>query len=296
MSPAEAFSVNEALARHLIHEQFPELAPLPLIRQTTAGTAHALFRLGSDLVARFPMTPAASLQCEKEHRWLREIATALPVPVPVPIHMGSPSNHYPAQWSITRWFAGRAIWDEPSLEWITLAVNVANFIKALSAIPPMGGPGPGAHNFGRGIDLSERDRPTREALCKASEFIPANRLEALWDRALSAMQPQSATWIHGDLHGGNMIMKNGILAAVIDFGGLAVGDPACDLAFAWYVLDRRGRERFRSELGANDDLWLRAKGWALSVAAIQLPYYRKRNTRMEELATRTLSAILDDET
>lgn len=286
--------VDEALVGRLIRDQCPEYARERLSPVPNTGTAHALFRLGSDFVVSLPLNQEASLQCQKEHQWLHTIAATVPTPVPVPIHKGSPSTRYPSHWSIFQWFKGMALWDVLSLNKADLALDVARFISALSSTATAGGPAPGSHNFGRGVDLCERDRATRAALDRCDGLVPVEPLREFWNRALGARPSHRPAWIHGDLHGGNIIIHEGKLAAIIDFGGLAVGDPACDLAFAWYVLDRLERDLFRRQLARDDEEWRRAKGWALSVAAIQLPYYRGHNTHMERLAMRTLSAVLED--
>lgn len=294
MPESEFDMVDAALVSQLIGDQCPEHAGARLSPLPNAGTAHALFRLGTDFLVRLPLKPEASLQCQKEHRWLDRIAAAVPTPVPVPIHKGSPTTQYPSHWSILPWFNGTALWDVPSLNNADLASDVARFISALSSTATVGGPAPGSHNFGRGVDLCERDRRTRAALGRCDGLVPVEQLEKLWSLALRAKPSHRPVWIHGDLHGGNMIIHEGKLAAIIDFGGLAVGDPACDLAFAWYVLDRQGRDRFRNQLIRDDAEWLRAKGWALSVAAIQLPYYCGRNAHIERLAMSTLLSVLED--
>lgn len=232
MSRSESYMVDGALVDRLIRDQFPELANLPLSPITHAGTAHALFRLGPDLLIRMPLKQEASLQCEKEHRWLHRIAAAVQTPMPVPIHKGIPTSRYPSHWSILRWFEGTALWDDPCPDHAALALDMARFISALSSASTINGPAPGAHNFGRGVDLYERDSATREALDRCDGLVPVERLQELWTLSLGAKSSHRSAWIHGDLHGGNIIMNQGKLAAIIDFGGLAVGDPACDLAFA----------------------------------------------------------------
>ncbi len=293
MTQPDALHTDAGLARQLLIEQFPDLADQTISAQTAVGTAHLLLRLGESLALRFPLGPDAALQCAKEHRWLKTVATGLPVPAPVPHRMGRPTKHYNAPWSVVPWFEGRALWSEQNADRDALAHDIGRFVAALSARPTDNGPAPGTHNFGRGLPLQQRDEPTRTALRRATDIIPVRALEQIWDRALAATPAPTGTWIHGDLHGGNLIINAGRLGAVIDWGGLGVGDPACDLAFAWYELGANQRAVFREQTGADDEAWTRARGWALSVAAIQLPYYRNRNPDMERLARRTLAAVLE---
>ncbi|MEO1007586.1 MAG: aminoglycoside phosphotransferase family protein [Planctomycetota bacterium] len=295
MTNADRFPIDAELARSLLREQRPTLAGHPIVPQPDGGTTHVLFRLGSDLAIRFPGSPRAVPQCAKEQAWLPRIAPELSIAVPTPIFAGRPSALFAAPWSVVPWIEGEAAWSAMHVHPDALAGDLATFIAELSAAPTAGGPAPGNHNFGRGIALDERDEATRAALRQIVDDAPVRRLLALWERALDAEPSAEPRWIHGDLHGGNLIVRDGRLAGVIDFGGLAVGDPACDLACAWYELGPRARRAFRSVIDPSEASWTRARGWAVSVAAIQLPYYRDRHEKIERLARRTLAAVLQDD-
>lgn len=295
MTDACRFSINADRARLLLEEQCPELANRAVVPHHGGGTAHVLFRLGNDLAIRFPASHLSALQCQKEQAWLPRIAPAISIPIPRPLFAGEPSELFPAPWLIVPWLKGEAAWSASFVDRDELGCGVAAFIADLSAITTEDGPTPGDHNFGRGVPLAERNAATRTALAQIADIMPVKRLEALWERSLDVESAAEFAWIHGDLHGGNLLVADGSLAAVIDFGGLAVGDPACDLAFAWYELGLKQRRTFRVATGAGDARWVRARGWALSVAAIQLPYYRDRHPRMECLARRTLAAVLEED-
>lgn len=295
MDDADCLFIDAELARLLLAEQCQPLADRAIVPCADGGTAHALFRLGADLAMRFPMSSAAALQCPKEQAWLPRIAPAVSIPIPKPLFAGKPTKRFPAPWSVVPWFEGEAAWSASHVDRHGLALDVATFIADLSMVATEGGPVPGDHNFGRGLPLVERDAATRAALHQLTGVVPVPRLEAQWNRSLDVEPAYEHAWIHGDLHAGNLVVVDGRLAAVIDFGGLAVGDPACDLAFAWFELGPRERRAFRAATRASDASWARARGWALSVAAIQLPYYRDRNRDIERLAKRTLAAVLEDE-
>jgi aminoglycoside phosphotransferase (APT) family kinase protein len=100
--------------------------------------------------------------------------------------------------------------------------------------------------------------------------------------------------IHGDLSPSNLLERKGRLVGVLDWGGLALGDPACDLMIAWNYLEEPFRFQLRFSVSADDAMWQRGMGWALSVAAIQLPYYRDIGTVIAHAARKTLNTILAD--
>ena len=158
-----------------------------------------------------------------------------------------------------------------------------------------GGPRPGAHNYFRGVPLAARDAQTREAIATLDGMFEVNAVTAAWDDGLQApIWDAPPVWIHGDLLPGNLLVEQGRLSAVIDFGGLAVGDPACDLLGAWSFLSADAREVFRVSLSVDDATWARGRGWALSVALIAVPYYQSTNHVFADLAARMIDEVLTD--
>jgi aminoglycoside phosphotransferase (APT) family kinase protein len=116
---------------------------------------------------------------------------------------------------------------------------------------------------------------------------------AAWEAALQAPAWDGPpVWTHGDLYDGNLLVERGRLAAVIDFGGLGVGDPACDLIVAWSLLSAGIRQAFRTALAVDDATWARGKGWALSVALIALPYYQNTNPVMVANSRNRIAEVL----
>lgn len=286
--------IDESLVRRLLAEQLPEWAGLPLTRVESHGTDNAIYRLGEDMAVRLPRYPAAAVQAEKEARWLPVLAPHLPLDVPLPLALGRPSDEYAWSWSVCRWLPGEtATIDRVDAQ--GAAVTLARFVSALQGVDTAGGPPPGEHNFGRGVALAERDEYVRDALAQLRDEIDTTAATAAWDDALAASEwDRPGAWIHGDLHGGNMIAAGGRITGVIDFGGLGVGDPACDVMVAWTFLPRDVRQQFRRELGVDDATWRRARGWALSVGLIALPYYRETNPPLADNARRWIAATLDD--
>lgn len=173
--------------------------------------------------------------------------------------------------------------------------GVAQFVAALRLIDTDGGaPSPGQHNFFRGVPLIVRDRKTRECISALSDLVDVAAVTAAWEAALRAPPCTKPTWIHGDLLETNVLAAGGRVTAVIDFGGLASGDPACDLMIAWTLFSGESREVFRRALSVDDASWERGRGWALSWALIALPYYLDTNPAIVEQARRAIDAVVAD--
>jgi aminoglycoside phosphotransferase (APT) family kinase protein len=280
---------DAGLVRRLVAGQFPQWANLPIQRVPSAGTDNALYKLGDDLLARLPRRSSAAPQAEKDYEWLPRLAPHLPVPVPVPIAMGAPAEGYPWSWCVSPWFDGQnAVVGDASL-----ARELAAFVEALHAIDPSGGPPAGEHNFFRGAPLIVRDGPTRAAIAALHGVVDTEAVTTAWDAALTLPQRTAPpVWVHGDLAPGNLILAYGRLSAVIDFGCLGVGDPAVDLIAAWNLLRPDAREVYRAALHVDDATWARGRGWALSIALIQLPYYKDTNPTLAASSRHVIGEVL----
>jgi aminoglycoside phosphotransferase (APT) family kinase protein len=292
---ADQVETDEALLRRLLAAQFPRWADLPIERVVSAGTDHAIYRLGDALAARLPLRPSAAGQVEKEQRWLPMLASLLPLAVPVPLAKGRPGEGYPWPWSVCPWLEGEDATRERIADPGAAATALADFVLALQRIDATGGPPPGEHNFFRGVPLAERDARTRDALAQLNGVVDTRAAAAAWEAAVGTPTwGGPPVWIHGDLRSGNLLAVGGRLSAVIDFGGLGVGDPACDLIVAWELVSGEHRERFRAALRVDDATWARGRGWALSIALIGLPYYLESNADFVRYARRMLDEVLAD--
>ncbi|MGW2639873.1 aminoglycoside phosphotransferase family protein [Streptomyces sp. NPDC001348] len=288
MRPDEV-DIDVDVVRRLIADQFPVWASLPVERLESAGTENAMFRLGADKVVRLPRHPGAVDDVLHEQCRLPGLGPWLPVPTPEPVGRGEPGAGFPWPWSVYRWLEGRnpvaGRLEEPG----ALAGDLAGFVRALRRIDPADGP-PGY----RGVPLATRDAPTRDAIARlADRGVDTAPLTARWEEALRAPRHTGPpAWAHGDLSPGNVLVEDGRLSAVIDFGTVGVGDPAVDLIAAWNLLPASARGTFREAVGADDAEWARGRGWALSISLIQLPYYWDTNPPLAENSRHTIAEIL----
>ncbi|MBC6462866.1 aminoglycoside phosphotransferase family protein, partial [Actinomadura sp. HBU206391] len=190
--------------------------------------------------------------------------------VPVPLAKGAPGEGYPFNWSIRGWLEGETASPHRIDDLSGFATSVADFIRTLQRIDATGGPQAGAHSFYRGASPAHYDEETRRSIAALAGRIDTGRASAVWDAALDAAWAGPPVWFHGDIASGNLLVRNGRLAAVIDFGTSGVGDPACDLVIAWTMFKGDSRESFRSAVGQDPATWARARGWALWKALIGL--------------------------
>jgi aminoglycoside phosphotransferase (APT) family kinase protein len=287
--------IDASLVRRLITAQFPQWAELRIEPIVSTGTDNAIYRLGHDMAVRLPRVERVTRQLDKEHEWLPRLAPRLPFAIPVPRARGNPGEGYPWSWSVSRWLEGENAMVARVGEPCQAATDLARFVTALQRIDPAGGPPPGEHNFGRGVPLAQRDDPTREAIRALDGIIDSAAVTAAWDADLRAPAWRGPpVWIHGDLSPGNLLFVEGRLSAVIDFGGLGVGDPACDLMIAWTLFSGESRAAFRAALPVDDATWARGRGWALSWALIFIPYYLRTNPVGVRDAWRTIDEVLAD--
>ncbi|MCG6499097.1 aminoglycoside phosphotransferase family protein [Kitasatospora sp. A2-31] len=283
--PAEAApatrEADTALVRRLLQAQFPHWADLPLRRVEPGGSDHVIHRLGDTLAVRLPRGAWAAGQAEKEHAWLPRLAPRLPLAVPVPLAVGTPAFGYPWHWCVARWLDGSTPTAADLADPQLTVAQLAGFLAALQEIPAADGLAAGPHNGSVGAPLATRDALTRDAVAAVAGDFDADLLTAVWEAALAAPAwDRPPVWVHGDLHTGNLLAAGGRLSAVIDFGGLGVGDPACDLVIAWTLLDPPAREAFRAALGVDDATWLRGRGWALTTGLNAYSHYAATDPRV----------------
>jgi aminoglycoside phosphotransferase (APT) family kinase protein len=292
---ADQLDIDASLVRRLLLRQFPHLAGLSIERVESGGTENAIFRLGDTFAIRLPYRAVRTTQVDKIHRWLPVLEPHLPLRIPLPVAKGAPAEGYPTQWSVCRWLPGENVTLDRLADPSQAARDLAQVIRALQRIDPSGGPAPGEHNFYRGVPLADRDSYTRAAIAKADGLIDTGAVTDAWEQDLEAPAWEGPpVWIHGDLKPGNLLVLDGRLSGVIDWGGLAVGDPATDLLPAWDLFRRESRDAFRAEVAVDDATWARGRGLALSVALVALPYYLKSNPVMVREAQYAIDQVLAD--
>lgn len=289
---ADEIKTEVVLVHRLLAGQFPQWADLPIEPVASYGTDHDIYRLGDHLAARLPRIGWATAQAAKEAAWLPKLAPHLPLALPVQVARGHPAEGYPFDWSIYEWLPGEnANGTIADLE--QAAVDLATFVRALQRVDTAG-----AYHRprgARGAPLTELDWSVRRAIGQLGDRIDGAAALRSWEESLHApVWVGQEVWVHGDLLPGNLLVVDGQLSAVIDWGSLNVGDPACDLQPAWNVFVGASRRRFRAELDVDAASWLRGRGWALAQAVWALPYYWDTNPGMIRQASHALAQVLND--
>ncbi|WP_406046946.1 aminoglycoside phosphotransferase family protein [Kribbella sp. NBC_00889] len=260
--------IDAALVRRLIATQFPQWAELAVTAVKVDGWDNRTYRLGEDLTARLPTHESYTAAVHKEHEWLPKLAPVLPVPIPEAVAKGSPGEGYPFHWAIRRWLDGATASYETVADLNEFARSIAGFILALQGADATGGPAAGAHSFYRGAPPEHYHDETVEALSVLKGRIDTDLARDVWDAALATSWDRPPVWFHGDIASGNLLVKDGRLSAVIDFGTSGIGDPACDLVIAYTFFSGESRVAFREAVGQDAGTWARARGWALWKALI----------------------------
>jgi aminoglycoside phosphotransferase (APT) family kinase protein len=285
---------DASLARQLVDSQFPQWSHLPITAVEFDGWDNRTFRLGSELTVRLPSGDWYALQVDKEQQWLPVLAPQLPLPIPVPVARGEPDRGFPYPWSVYRWLDGELASNARIADLPGFATTLAGFLKALGRVDATGGPQPGPHNFHRGGPLSTYEDETLQAIEALGKLIPGRSVKRAWDDAMTTSWDREPVWFHGDVATGNLLVRNGRLAAVLDFGSSGVGDPACDIVIAWTFLTCAGRDRFRAELGVDAATWSRGRGWGLWKALISLVGHLENDSPDAALARRDIEQIVAD--
>ena len=288
--PAADIEIDEALVRSLLREQQPDPAELPL-GEIDSGWDNAMFRLGEDLAVRLPRRLAATKLIEHEQEWLPQLAPLLPIAVPAPVRVGRPAENYPARWSIVPWMRGRnADLNEPRPD---QAERLAAFLCALHRPAPANAP----FNPYRGVPLRERAEQIVERIRRLERetTLINDDVVRICQEAIEAPVDVEPTWLHGDLHGGNLLVDDdGVITGVIDWGDMTRGDRATDLATLWMNLgDRKARENaLRACNGVSDATWRRAKGWAVFFGVTLGTSGLAGDARHAVMARRTLERVV----
>jgi aminoglycoside phosphotransferase (APT) family kinase protein len=282
--------IDVTLVERLVAAQCPEIGDVAIRPVRSTGTVNAIYRLGEHLYARLPRTAEWEESLETEWTWLPTLAPRLTLQIPEPVTKGSPAFGFPFSWAVYGWIDGEIYADELVDDEMQAARELARFVEELrevelSAEVPRAGREP----------LLELDEDTRQAIEAAGDVIDSRAATSAWERALDApVWDGTPVWIHSDLLRPNLLVDEGRLRAVIDFGGAGSGDPATDVIAAWAVFGPTGRSAYREALAVDDATYDRARGIALHQAAMIIPYYKDTNPDFAALATRTVEEIIAD--
>lgn len=292
---SEEMKITEALVRRLIASQFPQWSDLPIKLVEFDGHDNTTYRLGEDMSVRLPTHKAYARQVGKEHEWLPRIAPNLPLPIPIPLAKGSPTDDFPLPWSIYRWIEGKDAEREPFADLKKTATALGEFLSALQQSDTTGWPSPGYEELFRGAPPEVFATETRNTIAELKDTIDAEAATAVLEAALNApVWHEDPVWFHGDLCPSNMLVENGQLSAVIDFGSAGVGDPACDLTFAWEMFSGESLEAFHAALPFDDATWAPGRGWAIWKALITLAAHIETNPVEAEKVRRVTEAVIAD--
>lgn len=293
----DQFDLSADAVRTVVRHQMPQWQSEEVLAVTSQGTVNALYRLGADVVLRFPLRPssAPALRASliEEQQAARRVAPVTRLGVPTPLALGEPQPEYPGWWTAYSWLPGQTVSMHVLSDPHQFAADLASFVTTLQEIPSEGRGWDGQSRGGPLLSLREE---VSTALALSSSLVDVDSLNAVWQRCLAidadadAAQP---VWIHADLMPGNLLMRDGELSAVIDYGSMCIGDPAVDLMPAWNLFSSQARTTYRAALGADDAMWERGRGWAIAQAINALPYYLDTNRAMVDIARRTLAAVLE---
>jgi aminoglycoside phosphotransferase (APT) family kinase protein len=296
---ANEIETNVALVSTLIASQFPQWQNLLVTPFESSGSSNKLYQLGDTMVVRMPRISQAAAHVAKEQHLLPKLAPQLPLTIPTQLARGVPDAVFPWEWSVHRWIEGDNANSTSFADAHGVARDLASFINALHRIDTGGAKNnayaAGAHNSMRGSPLRQLDDTARSNIAALQHEYSVTALIAEWEFALHTDVWQAApVWVHGDLLFGNLLFQGGRLAAVIDFGLLGIGDPACDLMPAWCLLDASSRTIFRDVINTDAATWNRGRGWALLFGLMAVPYYANTNPTLAAVGRTAINAVLEE--
>jgi aminoglycoside phosphotransferase (APT) family kinase protein len=291
--PAAEVEITEGLVRRLLAAQHPDLADQPLLLVAN-GWDNAIFRVGDALVVRLPRRQLGADLVANEQRWLPGLAERLPIPIAAPLRVGVPTDEYPWAWSICPWFDGDVAADAVLASPMTEARRLGAFVAALHIEAPPDAP----DNPFRGQPIAELRPRIDASVDRLGDVIDRRSIVRLVDRLCDVDDwPGPPVWLHGDLHSANVVVRDGAIAAVLDFGDITSGDPACDLAIAWMLFTGDDRNAFRSAAAprspVDDATWQRAHVWAVHFALLYV-LHSADNERFARMGRSLLTAVIED--
>ena len=282
------------VVREMVDAQFPQWRDLSVKPVASQGTVNAIFRIGEEFAARFPLQP---LDPEEARRWLeseaeasRELSGRSRFPTPKPVAIGEPGTGYPLPWSVQTWIPGSVAADQDPGDSVEFAHDLAEFIQSVRAIPTAGRTFTGG---GRGGDLRTHEAWVETCFQESERLFEVPRLHRLWKEMRNLPRGEAPDVMnHSDLIPGNVLVRGGRLAGVLDVGGLGPADPALDLVGAWHLLEAEPRQVLREALGCNDLEWARGRAWAFQQAIGAAWYYLETNPPMSRMGRRTIERIM----
>ncbi|MEJ1087346.1 phosphotransferase [Microbacterium sp. Mu-80] len=283
--------VTEELAGELIVREFPRLAGLPITTVSGAGTVNAIFRIGPDVTARFPLASASADDLTVEATALKEFADASPFPAPRPLGIGAGDERYPSAWSLQTWLPGGVADPFVAARSEAFADDLGALILSLRSVP-VGGRVFDGH--GRGGVLADHDEWMAHCLAQSAGIVDVEGVSAAWAVLRDVPTVGEHVMSHRDLTPANLLVSEGRLVGVLDVGSFGPADRSLDLVCAWHLLHEGPRRRLRGIVGALDDEWRRGAAWALQQAMGLVWYYAESNPVMAELGRSTVSRVLSD--
>jgi aminoglycoside phosphotransferase (APT) family kinase protein len=292
----DASAITPELVSAIIRSQFPQYAALPVRSVDIQGHDNRSFRLGDEWVIRMPTADSYAVKVSLEFNILPKLAPYCTLPIPTPVKMGMPDEHFPYPFLILDWLEGQSLnqvgCSDREMEGV--AQDLSAFLKALQKISSIKGPEAGKHNWFRGAPVSVYDTQTRQQLQALESFVDTKLALRLWESACDTSWSNEPVWIHGDVAIGNLLVNHGKLSAVIDFGGMGMGDPACDLVIAWTYFTGSSREIFINNMAMDKDTWCRAKAWAMWKASFELFLIEDKSSSAAKEKIALLATLIED--
>ena len=288
-------SLDRSEAVRLVRGLFPSFTESEVTAVESTGTVNYLYRVGTRTAVRFPMQGGDAREVRAvllaEHAAMLEFAAASMVPSPLPVAIGDPGRDYPLPWSVQTWIEGEIATPGSVASSTSFALDVAALIGSLRQADTKGRSFSGE---GRGGELTAHDGWIAHCLQRSEGLLPVDRLRRAWGSFRSLPRLGDDVMCHKDLIPGNVILRDGRLAGILDTGGFGPADPALDLVAAWHMLDFSRRETLRTSLAIGDLEWRRGAAWAYQQAIGLVWYYAESNPTVSALGRSTLIRLLTD--